>query len=207
MRNAVGFYWTLPVPWQGFTRLPEDVDEAARLSTTVRYQASLIRHYAPEHGFHLVDEEVFMELQPDRGTRHVADALKRVAPACRAQDAVLLLVDFSQVQNWRSHAPLHEACTRLGIEVHPVYPDEITLDGHRFDPQEHFSRWRERQRDWSDGKEDRVAAALARARILREAGSSLAKTAAQLNGEGLRSATGRDWTTEGVRKLIGSIRA
>ncbi|MEA5163350.1 hypothetical protein U5903_21420 [Cereibacter johrii] len=152
--------------------------EPGNLSTTVRYQASLI-----------------------------ADALKRVAPICLAHDAALLLVDFSQAQNWRSHAPLHEACAKLGLEVHAVYPDEIMLDGRRFDPQEHFARWRERQHDWSDGKEGRVAAALARARILREAGSSLAKTAMQLNAEGLRSATSRDWTAEDVRKLIGTTRA
>jgi hypothetical protein len=29
-RNAVGFYWTLPVPWAGFTSLLREIDEAAK---------------------------------------------------------------------------------------------------------------------------------------------------------------------------------
>ena len=41
--RAVGFYWTLPVPWAGFTDLPTDVDEAAAQSRTIRYQRDLIR--------------------------------------------------------------------------------------------------------------------------------------------------------------------
>ena len=36
MRNAVGFYWTLPVPWAGFVELPEDIDAAAKASRTIR---------------------------------------------------------------------------------------------------------------------------------------------------------------------------
>ncbi|WP_096787629.1 recombinase family protein [Rhodobacter sp. CZR27] len=202
MRNAVGFYWTLPVPWQGFTALPREADAAARLSTTVRYQVQLIRRHAKTNDLKLVHEEVFMELAPDRGTRHVADGLKRVVPICREHRAVLLVVDFAQVQNWRGHAPLHDACANLGLELETVYPDEIDLDGQRFEPQTHFARWRERQRDWSDGKEARLTAAVARAAALREAGLSLSKTATQLNDEGLKSATGRAWTADGVRKLL-----
>ena len=42
-RNAVGFYWTLPVPWAGFTALPEKIEDAAKVSRTIRYQMQLIR--------------------------------------------------------------------------------------------------------------------------------------------------------------------
>ena len=47
-QNAVGFYWTLPVPWAGFTSLPKAVDDAAKLSRTIRYQRDLIRRYAAD---------------------------------------------------------------------------------------------------------------------------------------------------------------
>jgi hypothetical protein len=32
----VGFYWTLPMPKVGFTRLPEDAGAAAEASRTIR---------------------------------------------------------------------------------------------------------------------------------------------------------------------------
>ena len=47
-QNAVGFYWTLPVPWVRFTSLPKAVDDAAKLSRTIRYQRDLIRRYAAD---------------------------------------------------------------------------------------------------------------------------------------------------------------
>ena len=68
MRNAVGFYWTLPVPWAGFTKLPKDIEEAAKASRTIRYQCELIRRYARDNGYRLVDEKVFLEIEPDRGS-------------------------------------------------------------------------------------------------------------------------------------------
>lgn len=36
--NYIGFYWTLPVNWAGFTTLPSDADAAAKVSCTIRYQ-------------------------------------------------------------------------------------------------------------------------------------------------------------------------
>ena len=42
-RNAVGFYWTLPVPWAGFTDLPKDIDAAVKASRTIRYQVQRVR--------------------------------------------------------------------------------------------------------------------------------------------------------------------
>ncbi len=53
---AVGFYWTLPVPWAGFTELPKDVDRAAEFSRTIRYQREIIRRYAREHHLQLIHE-------------------------------------------------------------------------------------------------------------------------------------------------------
>lgn len=66
-RNAVGFYWTLPVPWIGFTELPDAVEEVAKVSMTIRYQMHMIRRHAEESRLPLVHEAVYMEVSPDRG--------------------------------------------------------------------------------------------------------------------------------------------
>ena len=78
-RNAVGFYWTLPVPWAGFTHLPDAVEAAAKASQTIRSQ-------------------------------------------CEAQQAVLLFVDLSRGQGWRSHGPLSDRAQKARIDINPVFP-------------------------------------------------------------------------------------
>jgi hypothetical protein len=92
--NAVGFYWTLPVPWAGFTTLPKAVDEAAKLSRMVRYQRDLIRRYARAEAFELVHEEVFLELYPDRASKLVLEPLRRVKSICETRNAILALSRF-----------------------------------------------------------------------------------------------------------------
>lgn len=202
MRNAVGFYWTLPVPWAGFAALPARVDEAAGVSRTIRYQCELIRRHAADEGLRLVAEEVFLELSPDRGSAEIADALRRVERICRERDAALLLVDFAAVQGWRGHRPLEDWASRARIEVRTVYPDGIEIDGAWFDPHDHFARWRERQNEWTRGKAARVGRALAEARARSAAGRTRAEIAAELNAHAIRSASGRPWTAESIGKLL-----
>lgn len=202
MRDAVGFYWTLPVPWAGFAALPADVDDAAKASRTIRYQCELIRRHAKDEGLRLIAEEVFLELAPDRGSTHAAEALRKVERLCREGAAVLLLVDFAAVQGWRGHGPLSEWSRRTRIEVRPVYPDAIAIDGARFDPHAHFAEWRARQAEWMRGKAERSRLALAEARRLCAEGRTNASIAASLNAGHVRSATGRPWTGEGIRKLL-----
>lgn len=204
MRNAAGFYWTLPVPWAGFTTLPEDIDAAASVSRTIRYQCELIRRHARESSYQLVAEKVFLEIAPDRGSRFVLDAMRPLEAICRAKEAVLLHVDFSEVQGWRSHGPLSEWARQTGIEIETVYPDEIPIDGGAFDPQRHFADWRARQHEWTASKPDRVARALAAAGQLRDAGWTHEAIARELNDQGIRSATGKPWTADNVRSLLGS---
>ncbi len=79
MRNAVGFYWTLPVPWAGFTELPTDIDAAAGASRTIGYQRALIRRHAKAEKLNLIREEVFLEIEPDRGSRSIHAPLNRLA--------------------------------------------------------------------------------------------------------------------------------
>lgn len=95
--SAVGFYWTLPVPWAGFTHLPQDIDAAANASQTIAYQRALIRRHAQERGYALIHEEVFLEIEPDRGSQYVRGPLRKLEALCRARHATLLYVDFSAV--------------------------------------------------------------------------------------------------------------
>ncbi|MFD0982648.1 recombinase family protein [Tropicimonas aquimaris] len=202
MKNAVGFYWTLPVPWAGFENLPENIEEAARASHTIRYQRERIRRYAKEENFRLVAEEVFMEIAPDRGSDYVRDPLEHVAKICRARDAELLFVDFSLAQGWRSHGPFSEWARRLGIVPTEVTPDEILLDGKLFDPAAHFSQWRASQSEWTSQKGERVARALKEARRLRAEKRTFKEIAENLNARQVRSASGKPWKEDSIRKLL-----
>lgn len=202
MQKAIGFYWTLPVPWAGFTTLSANVDEAARQSRTIRYQRALIRRHAKENRMDLVHEAVFLEISPDRGSAAVKEALQAIAALVEANEATVLVVDFAAVQNWRSHRPLRDEAGDFGLTLEMVYPDEITIDGKPFDPALHFEDWRQRQADWRAGKSARLSTALARATELRCAGASLAKTAATLNAEGLQSPTGKPWIADNLRKAM-----
>lgn len=202
MRNAVGFYWTLPVPWADFTTLPEDIDAAAKVSRTIRYQCELIRRHARESDYQLVAEKVFLEIAPDRGSRYALDALRPLEAICRAKEAVLLHVDFSAVQRWRSHGPLSDWARHTRIEVETVYPDEIQIDGGSFDPHRHFADWREQQHEWTASKEERVARALGVAGQLRAAGRSYKEIADMLNADGVRSASGKPWREDGIGDLL-----
>ncbi len=202
MRNAVGFYWTLPVPWAGFNTLPDDIDAAAKASRTIRYQCELIRRYARERNYRLVAEKVFLEIAPDRGSQHVFDGLRPLEALCRENDAVFLYVDFWREQGWRGHEALQRWLERTPLESEAIYPEEILIDGKPFAPREHFSTWRARQQEWSEGKEARVARASEAARHLRKEGQSHKTIAKELNDRGFRSASGKPWTEESVRKLL-----
>ena len=204
-RNAVGFYWTLPVPWSGFTTLPDNIDEAAAKSRTIRYQREAIRRHAMEYGYELVHEAAFLEIEPDRGTDLIEGPLERVAPICRQHDAVVLYVDFGREQGWRSHGPLRAYADRLGLRLEPIWPDELPIDGApSFDPAAHFAQWRERPREWTKGKPARAAASHSRALALRDTGLKNPAIAGHLNDEGLLSLTGKPWTADSLRKFLAS---
>ena len=202
MRNAVGFYWTLPVPWAGFTTLPAQIDEAAAVSTTIRYQRDAIRRHAKNEGYQLVHEEVFLEIEPDRGSDIIREPLAKVAKICREHDAVLLYVEFSQVQGWRSHAPMQKWSQTYSIQTDPVFPDEIVMDGQMFDPHEHFSDWREKQARWISNKAKRSENAYARAQDLVAAGLKKPEIAKRLNTENIPSLSGKPWTSDNLGKFL-----
>jgi hypothetical protein len=203
MPKAVGFYWTLPVPWAGFTALPQDVEAAAKASRTIRYQREAVRREVETSKWELVDEVVFLELAPDRGSAFIASALGKAVASCRRHDALLLLVDFRQVHGWRAHAPFGEAIRALGIKPISVpLPETLPLDGEMFDPFAHFADWRARQQQWTAERPQRQAAMAARASALRTEGRTHAEIAALLNDAAIPSASGKPHTAESVRKAL-----
>jgi hypothetical protein len=201
-KKAVGFYWTLPVPWVSFTKIDKDIEVAARQSKTIAYQRAVIHDFARNNHLRIVHEAAFLEMEPDRGSEHLVKSLKKAAIICREHQAILLLVDFQQLKNWRSHIFLDEWLGSAGLEYETIYPDQTILDGKLFNPAEHFTQWRLRQREWVDGKEDRAEKARARGLELRTLGMKNPAIAASLNAEGLKSPSGKDWTAENVRKFL-----
>jgi hypothetical protein len=204
-KAAVGFYWTLPAPWAGFTDLPDDIDEAAAASRTIRYQRELIRRYAAGEGFRLIREQVFLELEPDRGSDQILGPLEEVEAICLKEAAVLLYVEFAELGGWRRHHYLVDWARRERrepIEILPIYPSPLEVSG--FDPHQHFSAWRQAQSEWSARKPERTARALSRAQQLQIEGRSQSGIADQLNSEDIPSPTGKRWTADNVRKLLKS---
>lgn len=204
-RKAVGFYWTLPVPWAGFDKLPDNIELAAGASRTIRFQRALINRFAAEEGFEVVHEAAFLEVEPDRGSEFIEGALEAAAAKCRQFGATLLFVDFSGAQGWRSHGPMLQWLREADIEALPIEATEVVMDGQVFDPHEHFAEWRDRQRKWSAEKGGRRTVALARAVDLQQEGLSHTAIATRLNEEGVRSLSGKPWTGEGVRKFLKGI--
>jgi hypothetical protein len=202
MRDYIGFYWTLPVPWAGHQTLPQDVDEAALKSLTIRYQRECARQWVKENKGQLIDERVFMELAPDRGTEHIVPEVERALKRCREVGACLLVVDMAASYGWRSHPHLDEVLHDNEEDCERLYPSEIMIDGHRFDPVEHFRKWREAQHAFSEIKAERMARAKEAAEALFPSHSNLASLAEALNAEGHRTASGKLWSKDSLRKTL-----
>lgn len=202
MDNAVGFYWTLPVTWAQFTDLPSDIEGAAASSQTIRYQMEVIRRYAKNYGYDLVKEEVFMEVAPDRGSALVRSSLGKIEALCREQDATILIVDFSLVQNWRRHGYMDEWFEQTETPVVRIPPDQLLSAEWSFDPAAHFEDWRERHYRWSATKPEREEYARARATVLKAAGLSYPAIALKLNSEQTPSPTGKPWGESNVRAFL-----
>ncbi|MFG6574167.1 hypothetical protein ACGYLO_21630 [Sulfitobacter sp. 1A13353] len=200
MKSAIGFYWTLPVPWAGFTKLPADPDEAAVVSQTIRYQRELVHRYARENRWQIDDEITFLELEFDRASNYVRDPLERVAPRCQELDAHLLVVDFTVLHGSRSHYPMLSMAEKLGLDVVMIAADPVLLDGERFDPYQHFRDWRDRQQEWAQSKPARRAALKAQIAELRDRGMTYVTIARRLNDLGVLSVTGKPHTADSVRK-------
>lgn len=197
-RNAIGFYWTLPVPRVRFTRLPRNIDEAAQGSRTVAMQRDVIRRWAKNERYDLVHEEVYVELSPDRGRPEIIETLKTLTHFARTQDAEILYVDFGREIGWRSH---HFLRGFVGESV-SLFREIALSEDEKEDFRAHFTSWRDEQRRWSNSKDERAAVARQRAAELRQSKLSYTSIAARMNDEKILSLTGRAWTGDNVRKLL-----
>jgi hypothetical protein len=196
--KAIGFYWTLPVPWARFRIVDaHDIDKAAAQSRTIAMQRRIVRDYARGE-FEIVEELARVEWAPDRGTKKFARDLDSLVKRARELDATILLVDFGAATHQRPNQYLQKLVAANADLFLPIWPSEDHVESLIA----HFGQWRRRQAKWTSGKNARVAKALARAGQLLDEGATLGKAALALEAEGLRSATGRPWTAASLRQAI-----
>tara|TARA_R110002110_G_scaffold5209_1_gene26997 strand:+ start:1782 stop:2408 length:627 start_codon:yes stop_codon:yes gene_type:complete len=203
MQNYIGFYWTLPVPWAGFRDLPNDADEASGLSRTIRYQRDRVRRWVKEEKGELIDETVFLETEPDRGSDLILPVVEKLLDQCREQGARLVLVNFTSSCGWRQHHELWCRLHELPELVEPLDPIPLPIDGEVFDPVSHFRQWQKASRNWASGKADRVDFVAGQINELFSSGLSHRQIAEALNDDGvLTPASDRPWTKDNVRKFL-----
>lgn len=194
-------YWTLPVPWVGFKKVPSDPDEAAKASRTIRYQVERVRRWVAGEKGRLLAESVFMEFQSDRGTHHILPLVEKLVAQAEKENAGIVAVNFSEALGWRPHYALWSTLRRSG-RVTALDPVPMVLESETLDPIAHFRAWREREGEFISGKADRKVALAETIRALRESGLSFPAIAETLNGEGQPTANGKPWTGENVRKIL-----
>lgn len=199
--RVIGFYWTLPVPWLGFTTLPKSVDEAAAASRSIRYQRERVRQWVKDEGGQLLHEEAFMETKADRGTTAILPEIDRLLARAEVLDATLALVNFAESFHWRPHAALWG---RLQAEerVTPLDPVPVLIDGQFFDPTAHFRAWTEMSETHTALKPQAKAQIAARVAAMQENGASYATIADALNAEGVTTPSGKPWRADNLRKLL-----
>jgi hypothetical protein len=202
--RSIGFYWTLPVPWAGFTKLPKSVEDASKHSRSIRYQAQRVRRWVKEESCILIHEEAFLETQADRGTSAVLPEVERLLKMAEAQDAQLVLVNFADAFHWRAHSPLW---SRLQGDprVMALDPAPLLMDGAWFTPVEHFRSWQDISAAHAALKPQVRAALAARLQQMKGEGKSFAEISRVLNAEGVTTPNGKPWRADNLRKLIAVI--
>lgn len=199
--RIIGFYWTLPVPWLGFTKLPKSVEEAASVSRSIRYQRERIRQWIKEEGGQLLHEEAFMETKADRGTTAILPEIDHLLAKAEALDATLALVNFAESFHWRPHAALW-GHLRSEERVMALDPVPVLIDGQFFDPTSHFRAWTEMAETHTALKPQAKAQIAARVAAMKEGGTSLTAIADALNAEGVTTPSGKPWRADNLRKLL-----
>ncbi|WP_147941572.1 hypothetical protein [Methylobacterium sp. WL64] len=208
MREAcVGFYWTLPITWADFRRLPKDVEGAARASRTIRYQRERVRLWAKEQPCRLVGEIAFVDVRNDRATEAVQKDLEDCRRLCARLEADLVYVNFEERNFWRTNPYLKNVATGLDFKLIGLSPDPIPVDGRRFDPIAHFKASRVEERERMRDLQEEAFEGLERALSTIPEGSGRWQAIAErLNREGVLSLKGSAWTSENVRKVVGRHR-
>lgn len=156
----IGFYWTLPVmiarpqrgpaklgrkPPSGFRELPSNVEEAAACSKTISYQMHMIRHWIQNNrDTRLIDESVFIDVRPDRGTNAVIGALQMLRQKHPDPSIGIIRVRFSETLYWRHHRFLEDYIEHSFPRSRFLPPVAHPVEGVLFDPIVHFEKSRER---------------------------------------------------------------
>ncbi len=118
MRSAVGFYWTLPVNWADFRSLPDDIEEAAKRSKTVRYQRAIVRQWAKKNGCKVDHEIAYIDTRTDRATGGCKDALTKAYKKCAGLMTPLIYVNFGKVHFWRRNSRVSERmCKQVSVSL------------------------------------------------------------------------------------------
>lgn len=213
MKKAVGFYWTLPVPWisEPFTQLSSDVEQAAKESRTIRYQREVVRRWARQSNIEISKEGVYLELEPDRAgsswhdfNNGMPSELYEIVDYCRKENAEILYVDFGAFIHQRSHLVMNEKLRESGISHVGIWPDEnsIEIDGELFNPEDHFRNWRDRHHEWKKMRHERQEEVAQVALSLRRKAHKLSDIANTLNRYGLPTPHNKKWTTDNLRKFL-----
>jgi hypothetical protein len=147
----------------------------------------------------LVGEAVWLELEPDRGSRHVAAALEEAVDLCRAAGrGCSTSTSPSGTAGGRTGSSRPTWTGSPARPLHrPLDPDPVVIDGRRFDPVAHFRRRRDEMAERGTPAERRqevLGKILAFAAGLPPAvpPGDHAALADALNGAGIRTTTGRN---------------
>lgn len=200
-----GFYWTLPVPWVGFTSLPDNVDEAEAASRTIRYSRQSVKAFVKEQGGTLVSggEKACMELSPDRVSREFADEFESFLDRAEREGARVAVVDFAGRRGGRAHQYLSRLYDHPLCDVIPIDHEAVHHAG--MNPFMHFAEWRLRTQEKIAGKKHHREQVLATLDEME--GGTLSGRANALNGMGLRTHGGKPWTADNLRKFLKVIDA
>lgn len=178
------------------------MDAAAAKSQTIRYQRECARQWVKDNKGRLIEERVFMELAPDRGTEHIVSEVEQALKRCRETGAQLLVVDMAARYGWRGHAFLNRVLHDNDAVCQRIYPDALLMDGQSFDPVAHFRKWRAAKKEFIGSKDARIARARAAAEALSPSCPNYSALAEALNEEGHVTATGKPWTAENLGKFL-----
>jgi hypothetical protein len=207
MKKAITLYWTLPVKWAEFISLPSDANTAAKHSKTIWYQQQLITRYAKQNKIDLIDEVVFLEVEPDRGSGLIREPLLKIFKRCRACNAMFIYTDFRGRYGTRVHNALRKLINKegQGLECLPVDTDTIRTEDGEFDIYGHFKSWKDIQEKQTRDKKQRQKRARAVCKNLTNKNYTHAEIAQILNENGIHTATGKLWAADNVRKFIKSF--
>jgi hypothetical protein len=203
MSNAVGFYWTLPVNWADFRDLDENVEVAAQRSKTIRYQMELVRRWAKANAYQLPYEIAYIDTRTDRATDGCKSALVRARQKCTDPKAALIYVNFEEANFWRKNPFIQVHARTLGFKPIGLPPDAMTIDDKLFDPIKHFKDWRNLDKTTKVDLRRAADEGLLEAYLRFDGGEGRYTLMAQwLNDHGIKTATGKAWSDENVRKAI-----